>query len=29
MQFLKQYEGSRYCIDTPYKHIFEDGLFKF
>jgi hypothetical protein len=29
IQYLKQYEGGRHCIDTPYSEIFYDGLFKF
>lgn len=29
MMFLKQFEAGRYCIDTPYKEMFYDGLFKF
>ena len=29
MRFLKQFEAGRHCIDTPYKQMFEDGLFKF
>ena len=29
IQYLKQFEGGRHCIDTPYSEIFYDGLFKF
>ena len=29
LHILKQFEGGRHCIDTPYKEIFYDGLFKF
>ena len=27
--FLKQFEGGRHCVDTPYKEMFMDGFFKF
>jgi len=29
LDFLKRYEAGRHCIDTPYKEMFYDGLFKF
>lgn len=29
LDFLKHFEGSRHCIDAPYKEMFYDGLFKF
>lgn len=29
LDFLKQFEAGRHCIDTPYKEMFYDGLFKF
>jgi hypothetical protein len=29
MHFLKQFETGRHCIDTPYREMFYDGLFKF
>jgi hypothetical protein len=29
LDFLKRFEAGRHCIDTPYKEIFYDGLFKF
>jgi len=29
LDFLKRYEASRHCVDTPYKEMFYDGLFKF
>jgi len=29
LDFLKQFEAGRHCIDTPYKNIFIDGLYKF
>lgn len=29
MDFLKHFEAGRHCIDTPYKQMFYDGLFKF
>ena len=29
LHFLKQFESGSYCIDTPYKEMFYDGLFKF
>lgn len=29
LDFLKQFEASRHCIETPYKEMFYDGLFKF
>ena len=29
LRFLKQFEAGKHCIDTPYKQMFEDGLFKF
>jgi uncharacterized protein YebE (UPF0316 family) len=29
LDFLKHFEAGRHCIDTPYKEMFYDGLFKF
>jgi len=29
LDFLKNFEAGKHCIDTPYKQIFYDGLFKF
>jgi hypothetical protein len=29
MMFLKQFEVGKHCIDSPYKEMFYDGLFKF
>jgi hypothetical protein len=29
LHFLKQFEAGRHCIDTPYREMFYDGLFKF
>ena len=29
LQYLKQFEAGRHCIDTPDSEIFYDGLFKF
>jgi len=29
LQYLKQYEAGRHCIDTPHSEIFYEGLFKF
>lgn len=29
MNFLKQFEAGRHCIDAPYTQMFYDGLFKF
>lgn len=29
LDFLKQFEGGKHCIDTPYKGMFYDGMFKF
>lgn len=29
LDFLKQFEAGKHCIDTPYKEIFNNGLFKF
>ena len=28
LQYLKQFEAGRHCIDTPHPEIFYDGLFK-
>ena len=27
--FLKHFEAGRHCVDSPYKQMFYDGLFKF
>lgn len=29
LHILKQFEGGRHCIDTPYSNMFYDGIFKF
>ena len=29
MHFLKHFESGRHCVDTPYKEMFYNGLFKF
>jgi len=29
LEFLKQFEAGRHCIDTPRKEIFYDNMFKF
>lgn len=29
LDFLKQFDAGRHCIDAPYKEMFYDGLFKF
>ena len=29
LDFLKHFEAGRHCVDSPYKEMFYDGLFKF
>jgi len=29
LEYLKHFEAGRHCIDTPYKEMFMEGLFKF
>lgn len=29
LQYLKQYEAGRHCIDSPHAELFYEGLFKF
>jgi hypothetical protein len=29
LDFLKQFEAGRHCVDAPFKEFFYDGLFKF
>lgn len=29
LDFLKQFEAGRHCVDTPHKELFYDGIFKF
>jgi hypothetical protein len=29
LQYLKQYEAGRHCIDSPHSELFYEGLFKF
>jgi len=29
LDFLKQFEAGKHCIDTPRKELFYDGMFKF
>lgn len=29
LMFLKQFEAGRHCIDSPYREIFNKGLFRF
>ena len=29
LRFLKQFEAGKHCVDSPYKELFDEGLFKF
>jgi hypothetical protein len=29
LDFIKHFEAGRHCVDSPYKQMFYDGLFKF